>query len=68
MLMMWSHFMMVLIPYRTMTHSDSKLLIQIQHSIEKTFGLWDGLDNPQLKIKQAKEFVEKSLNLPSTKY
>eukprot|EP01083_Nonionella_stella_P211921 765777_1 len=50
----------------TMTHSDSKLLIKIQGGIEKTLNLWNGLDNQQLKIKQSKEFVEKSLNLPST--
>ena len=50
----------------TMTESDKEMLIKIQSGIEKTLNLWNGLDREQLKIKQSKEFVEKSLNLPSS--
>jgi len=50
----------------TMTESDKETLIKIQSGIEKTLNLWNGLDREQLKIKQSKEFVEKSLNLPSS--
>eukprot|EP01083_Nonionella_stella_P033656 92104_1 len=50
----------------TITESDSNLLFKIQNGIEKTLNLWNGLDRTQLKIKQSKQFVEKSLNLPSS--
>mmetsp|Transcript_38341 Transcript_38341/g.33888 ORF Transcript_38341/g.33888 Transcript_38341/m.33888 type:complete len:464 (-) Transcript_38341:77-1468(-) len=50
----------------TMTESDKETLIKIQSGIEKTLNLWNGLDREQLKVKQSKEFVEKSLNLPSS--
>lgn len=50
----------------TMTESDKEMLNKIQGGIEKTLNLWNGLDREQLKVKQSKEFVEKSLNLPSS--
>merc|ERR1712154_529008 len=49
---------------KKLTSVDTKLSIKIQNGIEKTLNLWNGLDNQQLKIKQSKAFVEKSLNLP----
>jgi len=50
----------------TITESDKEMLSRIQSGIEKTLNLWQGLDRQQLKVKQSKEFVEKSLNLPTS--
>jgi COP9 signalosome complex subunit 3 len=50
----------------SITESDSQMLNRIQTGIEKTLNLWNALDVTQLKIKQSKSYVEKSLNLPSS--
>lgn len=49
----------------TITESDKETLLRIQNGIEKTLGLWNGLDRQMLDVKQSKAYVEKSLNLPS---
>mmetsp|Transcript_57286 Transcript_57286/g.95197 ORF Transcript_57286/g.95197 Transcript_57286/m.95197 type:complete len:464 (-) Transcript_57286:147-1538(-) len=49
----------------SITQSDKEMLDQMQSGIEKTLNLWNGLDRQQLEVKQSKEFVEKSLNLPT---
>ena len=50
----------------TITSTDREMLNKIQIGIENTLNLWYGLDTAQLKIKKSKQFVEKSLNLPSS--
>jgi len=50
----------------TITESDTEMLDRMQRGIEKTLSLWNGLDRQQLKVKQSKEFIAKSLNLGSS--
>eukprot|EP00484_Ammonia_sp_Unknown_P002077 CAMPEP_0197022710 /NCGR_PEP_ID=MMETSP1384-20130603/3519_1 /TAXON_ID=29189 /ORGANISM="Ammonia sp." /LENGTH=449 /DNA_ID=CAMNT_0042450797 /DNA_START=127 /DNA_END=1476 /DNA_ORIENTATION=+ len=50
----------------TMTESEKEMLSRIQSGVEKTLNLWNGLDRQQLIVKQSKDYVEKTLNLPSS--
>merc|ERR1712156_765780 len=47
----------------TLTESDEQMLKRMQSGIQKTLSLWEGLDAQQLKLKQSKEYISKSLNL-----
>ena len=47
----------------TITESDEEMLQRMQLGIGKTLSLWEGLDRQQLKVKQSKEYISKSLNL-----